>query len=113
MTDAVLSGVLAGNANAVSMLFTNPLDVAKIRFQTTAQGRGLTQTDKVSTVGNVIRIFRQEGVRGIYKGICISMIREQTYSAARFGLYEVRTSLLPISGFNATALMSPSFRVAF
>jgi hypothetical protein len=36
----------------------------------------------------MIKIIKEEGVRGIYKGLSASLLREGSYSTLRLGLYE-------------------------
>ena len=43
---------------------------------------------KTSFVGTLRGIFRQEGLRGCYRGIEAALLREMSYSTLRFGLYE-------------------------
>jgi len=92
----ILRGGTGGLANAISMLFTNPLDVLKIRFQTSETAairlRNQSMWDKA------VSIVRAEGLRGLWKGISISVLRELTFSSGRVGLYEPCKSLLTPSG---------------
>eukprot|EP00698_Gefionella_okellyi_P002083 TRINITY_DN11961_c0_g1_i2.p1 TRINITY_DN11961_c0_g1~~TRINITY_DN11961_c0_g1_i2.p1 ORF type:complete len:313 (-),score=49.98 TRINITY_DN11961_c0_g1_i2:227-1165(-) len=89
-----LRGFLGGVANAVTMCFTNPLDVLKIRFQTSGELQAASAISKrVPMWTAASSIFANEGILGLYKGLNISMIRELTFSSARIGLYE------PIKGW--------------
>lgn len=62
-------------------LFTHPLDLAKVRLQTAAKpGDNLIRV--------VYRIVTQEGPLKVYSGLTASLLRQGTYSTARFGVYE-------------------------
>ena len=84
---------LAGFANCCAATATNPLDVLKVRMQTDGSPRrllgpaagaprapGLLQT--------LVALLRDEGVRGLYRGLAPSLLREASYSSLRLGLYE-------------------------
>ena len=59
----------------------NPMDVIKCRMQTQATGyRTFPQSFG--------KIAAEEGVRGLFKGITASMLREASYSSLRLGLYD-------------------------
>ncbi|GLD97364.1 hypothetical protein PINS_up006048 [Pythium insidiosum] len=91
--------VLGGVANMTAASLTNPIDVVKTRLQLQTLARPLS----VSGVGtaptayaryNGFRhglrlIWLEEGLVGWYKGIQASLLREGSYSALRFGLYDV------------------------
>jgi len=93
----LLRGVLGGTANAISMLFTNPLDVLKIRFQTSENSTS-TRLRTQSTLHKAMAIVRAEGLLSLYKGITISVIRELTFSSGRVGLYEPCKAILTPQG---------------
>ncbi|KAH3666368.1 hypothetical protein OGAPHI_003547 [Ogataea philodendri] len=72
-------------------LFTHPLDLAKVRLQTSkAHDNGL--------VSLVFKIVRHEGLFSIYGGLSASLLRQATYSTARFGVYEELKRLISHSG---------------
>eukprot|EP00930_Biecheleria_cincta_P096026 TRINITY_DN87901_c0_g1_i1.p1 TRINITY_DN87901_c0_g1~~TRINITY_DN87901_c0_g1_i1.p1 ORF type:complete len:301 (-),score=49.52 TRINITY_DN87901_c0_g1_i1:244-1146(-) len=82
---AVKSVGLAGVSNAISAAATNPVDVLKVRMQMagigiSAQRMGIKQSAMI--------ILAEEGVRGFYRGIVPSILRELFYSGIRMGLYE-------------------------
>ena len=84
-TDAVWGGdssvahlLAAAGAGAVATTATNPLWVVKTRFQlqrgqAAPAGSGLAR-DYVSTTSALARIVREEGVRGLYRGMAASYI---------------------------------------
>lgn len=62
-------------------LVTHPLDLAKVRLQTASKpGQSL--------VGMVFQIITKEGPLKIYSGLSAALLRQATYSTARFGIYE-------------------------
>lgn len=101
-------GMLGGVANVVAISIMSPLDVLKIRFQTQGELiKGATK-DYPGIIGGAIKIVKDEGVRGLYKGLPISAIRELTFSSTRMGLYEpirhmLTTSETPSLGIKVVA----------
>ncbi|GME68600.1 unnamed protein product [[Candida] boidinii] len=70
-----------GASSMFACLFTHPLDLAKVRLQTAAQpGDNLVKM--------AVRIVSQEGILAAYSGLSASLLRQATYSTARFGVYE-------------------------
>jgi len=68
----------------------NPMDVIKVRLQTQNQLQAVRLSAQpyagLFSAGG--RIFHEEGVRGLFKGITASMMREASYSSMRTGLYD-------------------------
>ena len=65
----------------VACLVTHPLDLAKVRLQTASKpGQSL--------ISMVYQIISKEGFFKIYSGLSASLLRQATYSTARFGIYE-------------------------
>ncbi|KAJ2722130.1 hypothetical protein GGI07_003515 [Coemansia sp. Benny D115] len=72
---------LGGFAACAANFFTHPLDLLKVRLQT-ATGTG-------ASAGVVIRtILREQGPLGFYNGMSAAVLRQMTYSMARFATYE-------------------------
>ncbi|ODV82626.1 hypothetical protein CANARDRAFT_30670 [[Candida] arabinofermentans NRRL YB-2248] len=70
-----------GAASIFACLFTHPLDLAKVRLQTAASpGDNL--------VSMAAKIVKNEGILAVYSGLSASIMRQATYSTARFGVYE-------------------------
>jgi len=65
----------------VAATCTHPLDLAKVRLQT-AHKPGATM------IGTLFGVMKNEGVLKIYQGLSASLLRQGTYSTARFGVYE-------------------------
>lgn len=73
---------IAGTVGAFVAASLNGVDVTKIRMQNqkTVIYEGL--------VSGMKKIFREEGIHGLSKGVEASMLREITYSSIRIGGYE-------------------------
>lgn len=61
---------------------THPLDLVKVRLQTR------TGNMPKSMSGTFVHVVKNNGVRGLYNGLSASLLRQLTYSTARFGIYE-------------------------
>lgn len=89
-----------GLASAGAACFTHPLDLLKVTLQT-------QQDTKISLIKLTGKICREQGVLTLYNGISASLLRQLTYSTARFGIYEVgKQSLGPDSGFVSKVLLA-------
>ncbi|KAK6179631.1 hypothetical protein SNE40_011945 [Patella caerulea] len=87
--------LLAGTSNMCGAFVTNPVDVIKIRMQLENE-----LSSKLGKLGvfkdryyrgfahGVAVIYRDEGFRGLYKGLAPSMLRDGFYSGFRLGAYE-------------------------
>lgn len=64
---------------------THPLDLLKVHLQTVTSKSGAKQ---VGIVKNTVSIIKTQGVLALYNGISASMLRQLTYSTARFAFYE-------------------------
>lgn len=70
-----------GAASMAACLVTHPLDLAKVRLQ--------TATTRGQSLGSMVyQIITKEGFFKIYSGLSASLLRQATYSTARFGIYE-------------------------
>ncbi|RKP21181.1 mitochondrial carrier [Rozella allomycis CSF55] len=76
----IISG---GTAGASQVIFTNPLEIVKIRLQ--VQGE-LAKSQGISRQG-AIKIVRQLGFRGLYKGASACLLRDIPFSAIYFPAY--------------------------
>jgi hypothetical protein len=78
-----LKAGIAGVSCAIASFIFNPLDVARIRLQNQTADkhyRSMTHT--------IRKIFADEGIIGLMRGLEPSMCRELFYSSLRIGLYE-------------------------
>lgn len=71
-----------GLASAGAACCTHPLDLLKVTLQTQQEG-------KLSVIQLTGKIIKQQGFFTLYNGISASLLRQLTYSTARFGFYEV------------------------
>ncbi|GAB0087442.1 mitochondrial dicarboxylate carrier [Sergentomyia squamirostris] len=71
-----------GLASAGAACVTHPLDLLKVALQTQQEG-------KLSIVQLTGKVIRDQGIFALYNGISASLLRQLTYSTARFGIYEV------------------------
>lgn len=92
--DVFMRGALGGVANATTMIWTNPLDVLKIRFQTRGELQHATLHQRATMWTLARQILTEEGAPGLFKGLSVSILRELTFSSARMGLYEPIKQLL-------------------
>eukprot|EP00795_Rhopilema_esculentum_P009542 gene9542-17288_t len=87
-TRFALSGISCMSAGIV----TNPIDVIKVRLQLdnelSASKSIFADRKYRGFFQGGIRIVQEEGVRGLYKGVYASALREGVYSTIRLGLYE-------------------------
>ncbi|CAH0019203.1 unnamed protein product [Clonostachys rhizophaga] len=70
-----------GSASLFAVVFSHPLDLIKVRHQTAAGA-------KQSITSTVISVVRIEGIKGLYRGLSASMLRQLTYGSTRFAIYE-------------------------
>ncbi|KAJ3092301.1 Mitochondrial dicarboxylate transporter [Quaeritorhiza haematococci] len=82
---------IGGVAAMAAAACTHPLDLLKVRMQ--------TATTKASLVGTVVGMVRNEGLLAFYAGLSASLLRQATYSTARFGVYDaVKARLVDENG---------------
>jgi len=89
--DVGMSGISVGFANVC----TSPLDMIKVRMQTSSEKRTIINTG--------LDIVRREGVRSFWRGIGPSIARGFFFGGARFGLYT------PIKHLVSTSKDKPNF----
>ncbi|KAK8847467.1 hypothetical protein IAR55_005325 [Kwoniella newhampshirensis] len=74
----------------VAACCTHPLDVMRVRMQTTV-GR--------TTFINAVRgVLQQDGIRGLYTGLTASIFRQMTYSVTRLGAYDMLKNTMSKGG---------------
>lgn len=76
----ILAGATAGGAQVV---FTNPLEIVKIRLQ--VQGESANDPNKVRM--GAVQIIRRLGLLGLYKGASACLLRDIPFSAIYFPAY--------------------------
>jgi len=79
-------GSMAGGAAS------HPLDLIKVRLQ--IQGEGAAAVKKLGPVGMGASILKEQGAKGLFKGLSASLLRQGVYSGTRFGAYDVIKDML-------------------
>jgi len=69
-------------AGGVAAIATHPLDLLKVHLQT-------QQAQKMSLKQLTIKIWSSDGFFGFFNGLSASLLRQMTYQAPRFGVYQV------------------------
>lgn len=70
---------LGGVAASIAGSITHPLDLTKVRLQ--------TSEDK-TMISSIKRTVHNFGIRGLYDGLTGTLLRQMTYSLMRFAVYE-------------------------
>jgi len=74
-----LAGALTGGVGSV---IGNPFDVCKTMAQ--------TNTDKGATLGSLVtNLYRDQGVKGFYRGVEVNVMRACILNATKMGMYDV------------------------
>lgn len=103
---------LAGASNCLALAVSNPVDVLKVLLQ--ISGEGLPPGAPRPTVAATLRgLLATDGLRGLYRGLSPSLLREASYSALRLGLYEPVKSHLTASLAGAPGAASLSLLLPF
>lgn len=75
--------VLGGTSGVVATTCIQPIDTVKVRIQISGESRsGSTSPFSVGA-----SILKEEGVRGLYKGLDSAIFRQVTYGTARLGTF--------------------------
>ncbi|KAI8051256.1 mitochondrial carrier domain-containing protein [Syncephalis plumigaleata] len=78
-----------GLSASLAACCTHPLDLVKVRLQTT-QGQA-----RMGTARAMLTILRVEGPLALFNGLSASLLRQATYSTVRFGVYDAIKERLP------------------
>eukprot|EP01128_Nolandella_sp_AFSM9_P000888 TRINITY_DN11013_c0_g1_i1.p1 TRINITY_DN11013_c0_g1~~TRINITY_DN11013_c0_g1_i1.p1 ORF type:complete len:304 (+),score=50.68 TRINITY_DN11013_c0_g1_i1:102-1013(+) len=73
---------------AISALFTNPFEVAKVRKQMDGELSKKTSGVYKGTVSTLKTIYTHEGLRGLQSGLTIAVLREGSKNLFRIGAYQ-------------------------
>nr|CAH7746768.1 unnamed protein product [Callosobruchus chinensis] len=83
-----------GAAGATSLCFVYPLDFARTRLAADV-GKGAAERE-FSGLGNcLVKIFKSDGLAGLYRGFGVSVQGIIIYRAAFFGFYDTAKGILP------------------
>ncbi|XP_077449388.1 ADP/ATP translocase 2 [Stigmatopora argus] len=93
-----------GAAGATSLCFVYPLDFARTRLAADVGKPGAGR--EFNGLGDcLVKIFRSDGLRGLYQGFNVSVQGIIIYRAAYFGMYDTAKGMLP-DPKNASILVS-------
>jgi len=82
-----------GAAGATSLCFVYPLDFARTRL---AADVGKTAAREFTGLGDcLVKIFKSDGLAGLYRGFGVSVQGIIIYRAAYFGFYDTARGMLP------------------
>merc|ERR1739838_669996 len=83
-----------GAAGATSLFFVYPLDFARTRLAADVGKAGATR--EFNGLGNCLtKIFKSDGLKGLYQGFNVSVQGIIIYRAAYFGTYDTAKGMLP------------------
>uniref|UniRef100_A0A4D5R9L9 ADP/ATP translocase n=1 Tax=Scolopendra viridis TaxID=118503 RepID=A0A4D5R9L9_SCOVI len=83
-----------GAAGATSLCFVYPLDFARTRLAADI-GKGLDQREFTGLGNCLVKIFKSDGLMGLYRGFGVSVQGIIIYRAAYFGSYDTAKGMLP------------------
>ncbi|XP_059830367.1 ADP/ATP translocase 1 [Hypanus sabinus] len=83
-----------GAAGATSLCFVYPLDFARTRLAADV-GKGLNEREFTGLASCITKIFKSDGIRGLYQGFNVSVQGIIIYRAAYFGVYDTAKGMLP------------------
>jgi len=78
---------LGAVSGMIASASTHPLDLIKVRIQVNKSATADPTAQKEGILRTGVRVFKLEGLPGLYKGLTASLLRQATYTNARFGLY--------------------------
>lgn len=83
-----------GAAGAASLCFVYPLDFARTRLAADV-GKGVQQREFTGLGNCLVKIFKSDGIIGLYRGFGVSVQGIIIYRAAFFGCYDTAKGMLP------------------
>ncbi len=92
MQPGLRSEAIAGSlAGACQTIIICPAELVKTKLQMQGKGRKLTQDQRLykSSLDCLVKIYRQDGIRGCYRGMVSTMIRDIPGYGFYFWLYNV------------------------
>lgn len=88
--------IAGGIAGAVQSIVCCPMELAKTRVQVQSSGEKTYQ----GSFDCLLKIYRQNGVKGCYKGMTLTLLRETPAFAIYFGTFELFCHTLRPEGEN-------------
>jgi len=83
-----------GAAGATSLCFVYPLDFARTRLAADV-GRSGAAREFNGLADCIVKIFKHDGLKGLYQGFSVSVQGIIIYRAAYFGVYDTAKGMLP------------------
>ena len=88
------SFIAGGMAACIAVTFTNPIELVKIRMQLQGELAAVGQKVYRNPIQGMGVIFRNEGIRGLQKGLVAAYIYQIGLNGSRLGFYEpIRNAL--------------------
>eukprot|EP00099_Drosophila_melanogaster_P012986 NP_001287313.1 dicarboxylate carrier 1, isoform C [Drosophila melanogaster] len=87
-----------GLASVGAAMVTHPLDLIKVTLQ--------TQQGHLSVAQLIPKLAREQGVLVFYNGLSASVLRQLTYSTARFGVYEAGKKYVNTDSFGGKVALA-------
>lgn len=100
----ILRMFLAGISSVVAQTFTHPIETVKARMQISSEPGRVSKGNYSGIFSTLKSISKNEGIKGLYKGIHAAYARELVYSSLRLGLYEPFKKLFGADGKNISLL---------
>lgn len=95
-----------GAAGCFATIITHPLDLAKVRLQAAS-------VPKPTVTKLVTNILKNENIMGLYSGLSAALLRQCTYTTARFGAYDlIKQKLIPRDQLTNMVYLLPSSMVS-
>eukprot|EP00274_Cyanoptyche_gloeocystis_P004106 CAMPEP_0196654956 /NCGR_PEP_ID=MMETSP1086-20130531/4711_1 /TAXON_ID=77921 /ORGANISM="Cyanoptyche gloeocystis , Strain SAG4.97" /LENGTH=321 /DNA_ID=CAMNT_0041987013 /DNA_START=90 /DNA_END=1055 /DNA_ORIENTATION=+ len=88
---AVQPFVIGGSAGMTATVFIQPVDMIKVRMQLHGEG---VMNSRPSVIRIASEIVTHEGVGAFYHGLSAALLRQATYTTARFGMHRKMTEYL-------------------
>lgn len=92
--------IAGGTAGGCQVIFTNPLEIVKIRLQV----QGETAMVEGATPKGAVHIVRQLGILGLYRGASACLLRDIPFSAIYFPAYSHLKKDIFHEGYNGKQL---------
>ncbi|CAG2169823.1 unnamed protein product, partial [Oppiella nova] len=105
-SELIAGGCVSSHAGASQVMFTNPLEIVKIRLQVAGE---ITSGPKISALG----VIRELGIRGLYKGSKACFLRDIPFSAIYFPVYaHMKLNFADVNGHNSAPSLLISAMIA-
>lgn len=82
---AIVSGAGAG---LCQIIVTTPMELLKIQQQDAGRS-GAAKSERITATGTALKLIREKGIVGIYKGFRATALRDVTFSAIYFPLFAI------------------------